>query len=188
MRPALTRRRRTPDGQRPRHDAGTSLRPLRRPAGVESRRPEPSKVKLRAWVDGGARGNPGPAGFGAVVTDESGVELSRLWRFLGETTNNVAEYEGLIAALEESLALGAFELTVMTDSQLVQRQMTGVYKIKQKHLQRLASRAHALLLKFARCEIVHVPRAKNVEADALANRAMDERSSGREPAGSHAGS
>ena len=145
-------------------------------------------MKLIAWVDGGARGNPGPAGYGAVVAVAEGSELARLWSFIGEATNNVAEYEGLIAALEEAIALGAADLTIMTDSQLVQRQMTGVYKIKQPHLQKLAARARSLAETLERFEVRHVRREENADADALANRAMDERSSGRESADSHAAS
>ncbi len=135
-------------------------------------------MRLLAWVDGGARGNPGPAGWGLVLRTEDGVDLRRGWGYLGETTNNVAEYRGLIAALEQALALGAAELRVHTDSELVQRQVTGVYRVRQPHLQDLVARVRQLAGKLAGFEIVHVPREENREADRLANRAMDERSSG----------
>ncbi len=135
-------------------------------------------MRLLAWVDGGAKGNPGPAGWGLVLRTPDGVELRRGWGYLGETTNNVAEYRGLIAALEQALALGATELLVHTDSELVQRQVTGVYRVRQPHLQDLVADVRRLAGRLGRFEIVHVPREENREADALANRAMKERSSG----------
>jgi ribonuclease HI len=136
--------------------------------------------RVRAWVDGGARGNPGPAGYGVVLTDAEGVELARVWGFLGEATNNVAEYRGLIAALEEASRLGAEEIEIRTDSELVQRQITGVYKIRQPHLRELAASVRKLAARFRAFAIHHVPREKNRKADTLANRAIDERSGGRE--------
>lgn len=108
--------------------------------------------------------------------------LLRAWGYLGEATNNVAEYRALIAALEESIARGATELEVRTDSELIQRQVTGVYKVRQPHLAPLVAKVRALSGKLAAFRILHVPRAANREADALANRAMDERCSGREDA------
>ena len=142
----------------------------------------PKERPLVAWVDGGARGNPGPAGWGVLITDPDGHEVARLWGFLGEATNNVAEYEGLIAALEEAGHLGATGLEVNTDSQLIERQVKGEYKVRQPHLQQLVKRVRALAGRLHHFSIMHVPRARNIVADGLANRAMDERSGGREPA------
>lgn len=137
-------------------------------------------MRLQAWVDGGARGNPGPAGYGVVIDDEGGRPLVAAWGFLGETTNNVAEYRGLIAALAEALALGATAITVRTDSELIQRQVAGKYKVRQPHLRELFQEVRSLAARFDRFSILHVPREKNTRADALANRAIDERASGRE--------
>lgn len=137
---------------------------------------------VRAWVDGGARGNPGPAGYGVLLEDDRGSELVRIWGYLGQATNNVAEYRGLVAALEEALSRGASQVEIRTDSELVQRQVTGVYKVKQPHLKELMGRVRALVGRFERFAILHVRRQDNAVADELANRAMDERADGREPA------
>jgi len=137
-------------------------------------------MRLSAWVDGGARGNPGPAGWGLVLKDAEGRALLRAWGFLGDTTNNVAEYRGLIAALEEALSRGATELEVRTDSELIQRQVTGVYRVRQPHLVPLATAVRELAARLRTFRILHVRREENRDADALANRAMDERRSGRE--------
>lgn len=139
-------------------------------------------MRVRAWVDGGARGNPGPAGYGALFRAEGGAELLRVWGFIGSTTNNVAEYRGLIAALELGQELGATELEIRTDSELIQRQVTGVYRVKQPHLQDLMAEVKRRIRNYAKFEILHVRREDNRDADALANLAMDTRASGREPA------
>ncbi len=139
-------------------------------------------MRLFAWVDGGARGNPGPAGWGLFLKDADGNALLRAWGYLGDTTNNVAEYRGLIAALEEALARGASELEVRTDSELIQRQVTGVYRVRQPHLVPLATAVRELAVRLHGFRILHVRREENRDADALANRAMDERRSGREEA------
>ena len=137
-------------------------------------------MRLLAWVDGGARGNPGPAGWGLFLKDADGEPLLRAWGYLGDTTNNVAEYRGLIAALEEALSRGATELEVRTDSELIQRQVTGVYRVRQPHLVPLATTVRELAARLGGFRILHVRREQNRDADALANRAMDERRSGRE--------
>lgn len=137
-------------------------------------------MKLLAWVDGGARGNPGPAGYGVFLQSASGEDVLRAWCFLGEATNNVAEYSGLIAALEEGLQHGAEEIEVRTDSELIQRQVTGVYRVKQPHLQKLMEEVRKRIARYRRFTIVHVRREQNGEADRLANLAMDRRDSGRE--------
>jgi ribonuclease HI len=135
---------------------------------------------LRAWIDGGARGNPGPAGWGVLLEDPEGRPVRRCWGFLDTATNNVAEYNGLILALEHALALGARGLTVHTDSELMQRQLTGVYKVRQPHLRELFTEARSLIARLDAFDIKHVRREENREADRLANRAMDERGSGVE--------
>ena len=126
--------------------------------------------------DGGARGNPGPGGAGFVIEDETGAIVRRGGRFLGSVTNNVAEYEALIWGLETALDHGVTRLRVCADSELVVRQMNGVYRVKNEGLRPLFTRAQALLRRFSSAEIVHVRREMNAAADELANTAMDQRS------------
>lgn len=137
-------------------------------------------MKLLAWVDGGARGNPGPAGFGVRLCTADGRELRRAWGFLGDTTNNVAEYQALIAALRVAIELGASELDVRTDSELLQRQVAGVYRVKQPHLQLLMREVRTLMSRLPQVRVHHVRREENRDADALANLAMDTRGSGQQ--------
>ena len=129
---------------------------------------------LNASVDGGSRGNPGKAGYGVHVTSESGDLVAEVYGFLGVATNNVAEYAALLAALEFALEAGARSLQVRSDSQLMVRQIQGRYKVKNAGLQPLFRRARQLIGGLDRFHIEHVPREENQEADALANRAMDE--------------
>jgi probable phosphoglycerate mutase len=125
-------------------------------------------------ADGGARGNPGPAGYGALVRDAAtGAVLAERAESLGVTTNNVAEYSGLIAGLEAAAALGAREVEVRMDSKLVIEQVSGRWQVKQPHLRPLARRATVLLGGFETVRLRWVPRAENAAADALANSAMD---------------
>jgi len=131
-------------------------------------------TKATLYADGGARGNPGPAGSGAVLIDERGVVIAEMRRSLGHATNNVAEYTGLIIGLEEALRRGVDDLDVRLDSLLVVQQMNGVWKIKHPGLRPLALRAGELLARFPRRTIVHVPRELNALADAQVNRAIDE--------------
>jgi ribonuclease HI len=125
-------------------------------------------------VDGGARGNPGPAGIGAVVTARDGTVLAEIAEGIGWATNNVAEYKALIAALERAKSLGARRVTVRADSKLVIEQMRGAWKVKNADLQQLWSKARELARSFERVTWRHVPRERNRAADALANRAMDD--------------
>lgn len=134
--------------------------------------PAPDKLILNA--DGGARGNPGPAGCGAVLRLPSGEEVAGLKKFLGNTTNNVAEYQGLLLGLEAAQAQGASNLEVRLDSELIVRQLNGQYKVKSPHLKPLYERAKSLLQAFASVNVVHVRREQNREADKLANQAMDQ--------------
>jgi ribonuclease HI len=131
-------------------------------------------VKATLHTDGGARGNPGPAGIGVVLSDESGRIVAELWRGIGQSTNNVAEYEALIAGLELSLERGVTELDVYVDSELVVSQVAGEWKIKNERLRALAVKARTLLSRFTRASVEHVRRAENARADRLANMGMDE--------------
>jgi ribonuclease HI len=126
-------------------------------------------------VDGGARGNPGPAGIGIVVTDEHGNELARANDYIGVATNNTAEYRALLLGLEQARALGAREVEVVNDSQLVARQVTGEYRVKKEDLRPLHSQALAALRGFERWGIRSVPREQNELADELVNDAIDAR-------------
>ncbi|MBI4121844.1 MAG: ribonuclease HI family protein [Parcubacteria group bacterium] len=126
------------------------------------------------YTDGGARGNPGPAGAGAVIYDEAGhQELATVSEYLGEATNNVAEYTAVLMGLQKAKELGATTVHFRMDSQLVQRQMTGAYRVKQPHLQTLFLKIHNLAQQFQKVSYEHVRREKNKRADELANEAMD---------------
>lgn len=129
---------------------------------------------LVAHVDGGARGNPGPAGYGVVIADHAGRRIAGLSRFLGHRTNNYAEYCGLIAALEYTLEHKHGGLKVLSDSELMVRQMKGLYKVRSRDLRPLYDHAQTLVRQLKWFRIEHVPRVENREADRLANRAMDQ--------------
>jgi len=131
------------------------------------------KDDLVLHTDGAARGNPGPAGAGAVLLDQKGREVATFKRYLGNATNNVAEYEALILGLTGALDLGVSTLTVKLDSELLVRQLSGAYRVKSPLLKPLHQKALALLRGFARAEVLHVPREKNRKADQLANQAID---------------
>lgn len=124
-------------------------------------------------VDGAARGNPGEAGCGAVICDDSGAVVQELSRYLGKTTNNVAEYEALLMGLEAVLQLGQKNIQVQSDSQLLVRQLNGEYRVKDEKLKILYQRVMALLRQFERYRIVHVYRDMNKLADRMANRGID---------------
>lgn len=128
---------------------------------------------LVAYTDGGARGNPGPAGYGVVIQDDKGAKIASLSQYLGHQTNNVAEYQGLIAALEYAIEHGHKALKVVSDSELLVRQIKGIYKVKNSTLQDLHARAKQLIRQLDWFLIEHVLRGKNAEADHLANEAMD---------------
>jgi ribonuclease HI len=148
--------------------------------------PAPEK-HLIAHTDGGARGNPGPAGYGVVIHDEQGNKVAGLSQYLGHQTNNFAEYQALIAALEYAVEHGPRALKVISDSELLVRQMKGIYKVKEPTLRDLHGRASQLARKLDWFEVEHVLRGHNKEADQLANAAMD-KGSGREPFRSPTGS
>jgi ribonuclease HI len=126
-------------------------------------------------TDGGARGNPGPAGAGFVIEDDSGVIVRSGGRFLGVATNNVAEYEALVWGLQTAVDHGVRQIEVRADSELVVRQVNGHYKVKNAGLVPLHRAACELLKRFTSARVVHVRREENVAADELANRAMDAR-------------
>lgn len=143
----------------------------------ESRENPPERY-LIAHSDGGARGNPGPAGYGVVIQDETGRKVAALSEYLGHQTNNFAEYQGLIAALEYALKHGPKALKVISDSELLVRQIKGIYKVKNPTLQDLHGRAKELISQLDWFSIGHALREHNQEADRLANEAMD-RGTGR---------
>jgi ribonuclease HI len=130
-------------------------------------------VKVVVHVDGGARGNPGPAAAGAVVATLEGEVLDEASALLGDATNNVAEYRGLLLGLERARALGATEVEVVNDSELIARQVAGDYKVKHEGLEPLHAEALRALGDFERWSIRSVPRAENARADALVNEALD---------------
>jgi len=129
---------------------------------------------IRAYVDGGARGNPGPAGYGARIEDEDGNLLAELYGPLGVATNNVAEYNGLLAALNWAVDHGHRDVHIRADSELLVKQMRGEYKIKNPGLQPLAGRARLLMMEIGSVTFEHVRRELNQEADRLSNLGMDE--------------
>ncbi|MGH9496052.1 MAG: ribonuclease HI family protein [Candidatus Sulfotelmatobacter sp.] len=133
----------------------------------------PPASYLVAHSDGGARGNPGPAGFGVVIKDETGRKVAGLSEYLGHQTNNFAEYQGLIAALEYALQRGPKALKLISDSELLVRQIKGIYKVKNAVLQDLHARAKELIAQLDWFSIGHALREHNQEADRLANDAMD---------------
>jgi ribonuclease HI len=132
-------------------------------------------MKVVVHVDGGARGNPGPAAAAAVVSDEEGRVLDEAAELLGETTNNVAEYRGLLLGVERALGLGATEVEFVNDSELVAKQVQGAYKVKHAGLKPLHRQALDALQALERWSIRSVPRAENEHADALVNAALDGR-------------
>jgi ribonuclease HI len=131
--------------------------------------------RMRVYSDGAARGNPGPAGAGAVLVDPSGQVVDRIGRFLGVQTNNFAEYTGLILGLTRARELGVKEVEVFADSELMIRQLSGRYQVKSPSLRPLYEEALKLLGEFSRAKLVHVPREMNAQADEMSNRAIDER-------------
>ena len=144
-------------------------------------RENPPHHYLIAHSDGGARGNPGPAGYGVVIKDEAGRKVAALSEYLGRQTNNFAEYQGLIAALEYALQHGPKALKLISDSELLVRQIKGIYRVKNPTLQDLHGRAKELIAQLDWFSIGHALREHNQEADRLANAAMD-KGMGRSPA------
>jgi ribonuclease HI len=132
----------------------------------------------QANIDGGSRGNPGPAAYGVVIRDPKGEVIARLKKYIGQNTNNVAEYFGLIAALDYAQTHDIRALRVESDSELLVKQMRGLYKVKSVDLQPLHERARKMCQAFESFRIDHVYREQNREADVLVNQALDETSRG----------
>lgn len=128
---------------------------------------------LTVHVDGGARGNPGPAAIGVVVSDADGTVVDELAETIGVATNNVAEYRAVLKGIERAAALGARRVELINDSELVARQLQGVYKVKHPAMKPLHEQAIAALRGFSGWTIRNVPRAQNARADALVNAALD---------------
>ncbi len=142
--------------------------------GPDAGQDKPSKDSwFTAHCDGGSRGNPGPAGYGAVVEDPQGRVVARLSEYLGKQTNNFAEYSGLLAVLKWALQNGANQLRVVSDSELMVKQMKGIYKVKNPGLVPLWEEAKRLAGQLKRFQMTHTLRGGNKEADKLANDAMD---------------
>lgn len=129
----------------------------------------------RLYCDGASRGNPGPAGAGALLYDPGGILKGQLSRYLGETTNNVAEYQALILGLQLAREQGAARIQILADSQLVVEQLNGSYRVKSPHLLPLWQQAKKELQNFEAYAISHVPRAQNSLADELANQGIDQK-------------
>jgi len=129
------------------------------------------------WIDGGSRGNPGPAGYGVRVVGNTGELVAELYASIGVATNNVAEYNGLLAALRYAVEHDCGAITIRSDSLLLVCQMKGEYKVKNAGLRELHAEAGQLVRRLERVRFVHVRREENSEADGLANRAMDEAAS-----------
>jgi ribonuclease HI len=129
--------------------------------------------KLFLYTDGGSRGNPGPSGIGVIVLDAKRKKIKETSKYIGETTNNVAEYSALVCGLEEARALGADEIVVYMDSELLAKQLNGEYRVKDENMKVLFEKALGILKNFESFEIKHIAREKNKEADRLVNRAIN---------------
>jgi ribonuclease HI len=136
-------------------------------------------MKVIVHVDGGARGNPGPAAAAAVISSPAGEPLAEHAELLGEATNNVAEYRALLLGLERARALGADEIEVIGDSELIAKQVQGIYKVKHPAMRPLHLDAMQSLRGFRNWSIRTVPRAENADADALVNAALDQAAAAR---------
>ncbi|HEV7674601.1 MAG TPA: ribonuclease HI family protein [Candidatus Angelobacter sp.] len=141
-------------------------------------KPRPASPPIQANIDGGARGNPGPAAYGVIVRDAKGEIIAELSDYLGLQTNNYAEYSGLLAALEFAVREKHPSLKVLSDSELLVRQMQGRYKVKSPGLIDLYDRARTLVRKLEHFSIDHVLRQYNKDADALVNQVLDSRGRG----------
>ncbi len=130
-------------------------------------------MSLVIHIDGAARGNPGPAAFGAVFSRD-GQLLAEEKRFVGHTTNNVAEYLALLHALQRALQMGERRVQIFSDSELLVRQLNGIYQVRDPKLRQLYDQAQALIRQFDEIRIIHVPRKQNRQADKLCNQALDE--------------
>ncbi len=133
-----------------------------------------STEKLVIFTDGAARGNPGPAAIGVVLKDEKGTTVATIGRCLGARTNNQAEYTAVIAGLEKAISLGAKEVLLKSDSELVVKQLMGLYKVKNADLREMYQKVIKLTGQLEKFTAVNIPREQNKQADALCNKALDE--------------
>lgn len=132
-------------------------------------------LEIELYIDGGARGNPGPAGIGAVILDKQGEIIEEISSYIGETTNNVAEYSALLAGLRKALLYEPDAINIYSDSQLLVRQLNGVYKVRHENLKPLYAEAAKLLKNLHSYKLYHIPRKDNEMADRLVNKALDSR-------------
>jgi ribonuclease HI len=161
----MPKRLQPPEGARLFSDAATDAKPATAPGAAAA---------YRANIDGGSRGNPGPSAYGVIIRDPKGEIVARLKKYIGRMTNNVAEYYGLIAALDYVESQGIRALRIESDSELLVKQMKGLYKVRSEELAPLYERAKKMTSALDSFRIDHVYREQNREADALANQAMDE--------------
>jgi ribonuclease HI len=164
-----------PSGLAPAAAHGAQAVPTAGVPGGEGERPWPPVVV--AHIDGAARGNPGAAGAGVLLRDDQGEPLQRIARYLGRATNNTAEYQALLIALERARSAGVRHLKVFSDSELLVNQVNGRYRTSAPHLQRYLQEAIRLMREIGRVDVRHVRREQNADADALANEAIDDHSS-----------
>ena len=129
--------------------------------------------RLYLYTDGGSRGNPGPSGIGAVILDSNRKKIREVFKYIGETTNNVAEYNALVHGLEEAISLKATDVVIYMDSELLAKQLNGEYKVKDANMKALFDRSLSLLKNFSSFEVKHIERLKNREADRLVNKAIN---------------
>ncbi len=129
--------------------------------------------KISLYVDGASRGNPGPAGIGVVILGEDNKKIKEIYKYIGNTTNNIAEYNALVYGLDEALMLRADEVTLNLDSELVVKQLNGEYKVRDENIRLFFEKALHILKSFKRFEINHIDRSFNKEADRLANKAIN---------------
>jgi len=130
-------------------------------------------LELFVYIDGASRGNPGRAGAGIYITDREGKKIAGIARYLGHKTNNEAEYGALLLGLQEAKGLGGQSIHVYTDSELIARQIAGIYRVKELHLRILHQKAMEMIRAFGSFEIGSIPREENQEADLLANQAIE---------------
>jgi ribonuclease HI len=132
-----------------------------------------SAKRIYIYIDGAARGNPGPAGIGVVILDENKQKVKDFSKYLGNTTNNIAEYNALVYALQEAHMLGVKDVVLHTDSELVSKQLKGEFRVKNNNIKPLFEQAMHLINGLERVEIKHIDRSLNKEADKLANKAIN---------------
>ena len=135
---------------------------------------ELKQEELCIFTDGASRGNPGPSGAAALIYDNKNILIDKISRFLGQSTNNVAEYSALLLALQRSIELGAKRVKIITDSQLMARQWIGLYKVKNLSIKRLFHEAKQFAEKLEDVQVIHVNRTENIEADKLVNEVIDQ--------------